>query len=58
MKESEWIDNLVRQKKFKKIWEAIRNILGKRYLKNYVKPCDWTNYFDELFSRRTEGGIV
>jgi hypothetical protein len=30
----------------------------ERDLKNDVKPHDWVKHFDDLLSRKTEGGLI
>jgi hypothetical protein len=30
----------------------------KRDFKHDIKPCDWLKYFEELCSRKINGGIV
>jgi hypothetical protein len=56
--EAECINILVRYKDAKKIWETIRAIVKKVDFKNDVKPCDWVKYFSDLYSRKSNTGLV
>jgi ribosome biogenesis GTPase A len=49
-KESEFLNNLIKQKEVKKIWEAVRNILNKKDYLPTVTPENWIKHFSNLFS--------
>jgi hypothetical protein len=48
-KQSEFLNNLIKQKEIKKIWEAVRNILKKNDYLHTVAPEKWIKHFSELF---------
>jgi hypothetical protein len=52
------INILVRHKDAKKIWEAIRAVVKQVDFKNDGKACDWVKYFDGLYSRNSNSGLV
>jgi hypothetical protein len=56
--EAERINILVRHTDAKKIREEIRTIVKKMDFKNNVKPCDWVKYFDDLYSRKSNSGLL
>jgi hypothetical protein len=56
--EAERINILVTHKEAKKIWETIRTIVKKMDFKTDVKPCYWVKYFDDLYSRKSNSGLV
>jgi hypothetical protein len=56
--EAKHINILARHKDAKKIWEAIRIIVNKMDFKNDVKQCDWVKYFDDLYFRKSNSGLV
>jgi hypothetical protein len=58
MEEAEHINILIRYKQAKKIWEAIRTVVKQMDFKNDVKPCDWAKYFHDLYSRKSNSGLV
>jgi hypothetical protein len=39
-------------------YEKQSGLLLKMDFKNYVKPCDWVKYFDNLYSRKSNSGLV
>jgi hypothetical protein len=49
-KQSEFLNNLIKQKEVKKIWEAVRNILKKNYYLPTVTPEKWIKLFSDFFS--------
>jgi hypothetical protein len=48
-KQSEFLNNLIKQKEVKKIWGAVRNILKKNYYLPTVTPENWIKHFSNLF---------
>jgi hypothetical protein len=48
-KESEFLNNLIKQKEVKKIWEAVRSILRKKDYLPAITPKNWFKHFSNLF---------
>jgi hypothetical protein len=52
-KRSEFINDFIKQKDIKRIWEAVRSIVNKRdYNTANVSPDSWIKHFGDLFNKQ------
>jgi hypothetical protein len=48
-KQAEFLNNLIKQKEVKKVWEAVKNILKKKDYLPTVSPENWLNILVNCF---------
>jgi hypothetical protein len=56
--QSEFLNNLIKQKEVHKIWEAVRNIVKKKDYLLTVTAENWIKHFSNLFSNAAGEGLT